>query len=69
MTRKQALVSKPPSMRVLQVPVTAAFLNSLKSFVISGGGQLKDFVPLTLAESIGVSPITGKPLRAKEPKS
>ena len=69
MTRKQALVSKPPSMRVLQVPVTAAFLNSLTSFVISGGGQLKDFVPLTLAESIGVSPITGKPLRAKEPKS
>ena len=58
---------KPPAMRVLQLPVTAAFLRELKAWVIRGGTTLKDFVPAALGAATGLHHETGKPLKRVKP--
>ena len=61
-TRKQALVSKPPAMRLLQIEVTSAFFKVLKNYCTDGETTLRAFCTSVLAGEIGVSPVTGKPL-------
>ena len=66
-TRKQALVSKPPGTRLLQIEVTSAFFKALKNYCTDGETTLKAFCTAVLAGEIGVHPATGKPLKRVKP--
>ena len=65
-TRKQALNSKPPAMRVLQIPVTTAFFKAFRNWCTDGDTTIPKFSPPILGAAIGIHHETGKPIRRRE---
>jgi hypothetical protein len=69
-TRKQALVSKPRAMRVLQIPVTAAFFKAFRNYCTDADTTIPQFSPAILGAAVGLHHVTGKPLpKAKGDKA